>query len=265
MNIVSFKIMSDLHMEFGSPTIDSGFYDTNNDEDCDVIIIAGDISNNDSPEKLQLFAKHIYPKPLLYVTGNHDYYRSSRKEIDKTLEDMCESIENFYFINHKIFMLNDLYIIGCTGWQNIAGYNSHDYPLNDFGLISDHETNIETWGKEDRFYLEETFNELKNKPVIVITHLPPVVFAINPKDSYYKGSRKMVDAYYNTYDDIIIREKPIAWICGHVHDSFEGNFHDTRIYRNAYGYQGHKRQNKLFDKNKIIKINTDTKRIVDEK
>lgn len=250
---VRMNIMSDLHMEFGSPSPE--YYSDNLDK-YDIFIIAGDISNNNSPEKLRELADLIAPKKLVYVTGNHDYYRSSRKIIDAELEKLNSKIDNFIFLNHKVINIMGVNFVGCTGWQNYKDYNSYDFHINDFNMISDHEENIHKWGEEDYNFLHRSLIKLHKKPVVVITHVPPSPFVLDLTEESFREEPLFIHAYSNNYDELIKVYNPILWICGHAHDSFNKVLHKTRIVRNSYGYHGMKhRNNPDFTKSKIVNIN----------
>lgn len=196
------------------------------------------------------------PKKLVYVTGNHDYYRSSRKSIDAELEKLNNKIYNFIFLNHKVINIMGVNFVGCTGWQNYKGYNSYDFHINDFHMIADHEENIHKWGEEDYNFLQSSLIKLHNKPVVVITHVPPCPFALDLTEESFKEEPLFIHAYSNNYDELIKAYNPILWVCGHAHDSFNNVLHKTRILRNSYGYHGMQhRNNSQFNKYKIVNIN----------
>jgi len=251
------KYMSDNHQEFGSHFPEYYSKDTNL---YNIFVIAGDFSNFNSPILLKELAELIAPKPLLYVTGNHDYYHSNRVAVDKNFKMLDEEVENFHFLNHNVLNFMGVNFIGCTGWQNIEGYNSYDHPINDFNLISDHPKNIHRWGKEDHEFLESSLKEYKNTPMVIVTHVPPISDCVDKTDSYFNDTRKMADSYHNNYENLIIEYKPILWIHGHMHNAYHEKFHKTMITRNPFGYMHYKkRKNAKFDLNRVININVKEK------
>ncbi len=71
MRIISY---SDLHLEFGSDIKPPK-------EDCaDIMILAGDVITFSNCDPLSRFLE-TWSKPVLYVTGNHEYY--TRKPMDE--------------------------------------------------------------------------------------------------------------------------------------------------------------------------------------
>jgi Icc-related predicted phosphoesterase len=247
--------MSDLHQEFKSPTFDH--YATLT-ELYDIFIIAGDGSNCSSIIQIENLANAIAPKPLLYVTGNHDYYHSDRGSVDDAFYHLQDCVKNFYFLNHAVVDLGSHVIIGATGWQYFSGFNVNNYPMNDFRLISDHSKSIEHWYRDDRNFLWETLKDYQNEDVkvVVVTHVPPCRAAINleANEAVDKLQYGMLRAYHNNYGDMIKRFEPDLWLCGHMHDSHDCMVHNTRVVRNAHGYMGGHRLNTDFNEHLIVKV-----------
>ncbi len=82
MRIITY---SDLHLEFGSgwmlPPDDNG----------DVMILAGDIVTLRDYEPLDQILRK-WKKPVLYVTGNHEYYtQRPMNEEDNRFKAWCET------------------------------------------------------------------------------------------------------------------------------------------------------------------------------
>jgi Icc-related predicted phosphoesterase len=251
------KYMSDLHTEFGSNIVDligdvDGF---------DMLIIAGDVgaSFNNIKALTQICAM-IYPRKLAYVTGNHDFYYSSVDEVTSELAEL-EDIENFFFLNFMDMECIDersketIHIIGATGWQTREDYCFAKYfQMNDFRQIEEHDVNVRALGKLEYDFIMESLENNVGKKIVVVTHIPPTIKAIDPNSSE-SNKRGYIKAYYNDWDDIIEKYKPTLWICGHLHDSIDIMVGDTRLVRNAFGYFGDdRRQNYNFNNNLIIEV-----------
>lgn len=249
-------IMSDLHTEFGSNYLDI----INKELDFDVLVLAGDISIYGSNVKvIQNIAKYIFPKKLFYVTGNHDYYYGTYDIIDDLID--IEYIEsNFKLLNNQVVECDSngeiIYFIGATGWQSREDYNVYNYPLmNDFRNIKGHSDSVVMYGEIEKKFLEDELTSLKDKKVVVVTHIPPTAKAIDFNSPESNKPQNYIKAYYNDWDDLIEKHEPNLWICGHLHDSYDTIVGKTRIVRNAYGYEGHRRNNiDVFNKNFIIEI-----------
>src|ERR1043165_2344612 len=69
-------ILCDLHLEFGSAKIPT--------TDADVVVLAGDIHLGREGRK---WARSHFPdQPVIYVLGNHEFYRHSLPELTETLK-----------------------------------------------------------------------------------------------------------------------------------------------------------------------------------
>lgn len=75
------QIISDLHQEFGMT--DLSF------DNADVVIIAGDV--NLGTKGIDWIKSRISKKPVIYVLGNHEYYKGS---YPKTLNKIRVASEN---------------------------------------------------------------------------------------------------------------------------------------------------------------------------
>jgi predicted phosphodiesterase len=64
-------ILSDLHLEFGSTPIPR--------TDADVVVLAGDIHLGREGRKW--IRSQFTDKPVIYVLGNHEFYRNSLPEL----------------------------------------------------------------------------------------------------------------------------------------------------------------------------------------
>lgn len=255
--MLKIKFMSDLHGEFDSPS-PTEYIDGN----YDIFIIAGDCNTGRFDKTLitiKELAIAIAPKKLLYVTGNHDYYHNDRGYIDDGFDKLTKELDNFIFLNHAVVEVGKYTIIGCTGWQNHENFNSTNYPLNDFRIIADHPRSVKFWGEDDKQFLEDAFEEIKTKnpksKIVVVTHVPPCIEAIDPSSKEARNKKGYLAAYYNTYSDLIKKYKPTLWLCGHMHDSIDKMLDNkTRIVRNAYGYYGSYRKNSKFNKDLILEV-----------
>jgi len=127
------QICSDLHLEFGT---NENLYTKMVSTDADVLVLAGDISNSgdiiDVLKEIQLDSE----KKVIFVPGNHDYYGSSRKNLDKMFYSMSE--RDIHVLIERDICIGNVCFIGSTGWWD--GSNGHvgltvKNALNDFRLM----------------------------------------------------------------------------------------------------------------------------------
>jgi predicted phosphodiesterase len=113
MRIITY---SDLHLEFGSA------WTLPPEADGDVMILAGDIITLKDYQPLDRLLR-IWKKPVLYVTGNHEYY---------TQRPMNEEEQNFkgWLADHHphVSLLHDeatniggVHFFGGTMWTDFSG------------------------------------------------------------------------------------------------------------------------------------------------
>lgn len=244
------RYFSDIHLEFQNEVVED-YFDVGND--VDAVVIAGDISVSYlNAAKLKKLAIAIDPVPLIYVTGNHDFYHGNKQTVSESLSELSMSQKNFHFLNNSYVVIDDVVFIGTTGWQDDPSYNFRSYyMMNDFRLIDNHENDVNDFGKIGKQFICDALEKWsKIKKTVVVTHVIPCVDAIRFGTYEVDHKREYIKAYYNSWNDIIDKYSPDFWICGHCHDSIDVTVGKTRILRNALGYKYTDRENVDFDKTK---------------
>lgn len=218
-------ICSDLHCEFHP----DGGWRLIRDElpAADMAIVAGDLSNTEGLPIAVYALSEKYPQ-VVYVSGNHDYYGGSLKEI----QDMRESApDNFHWLENEVWKWHGLCFAGCTLW-----YGKH--PLenrclgNDFKCIQDLPTWFEKASEKSLKFLRSAVTQ----ETIVITHLAPSKESL-PIDMRHRQETCFI--YSPQAESIIESAQPHLWIHGHTHNSSDYTIGKTRILCNPYGYQNH--------------------------
>jgi len=157
------KLVSDLHLEFSDINI-------TNDEDCDVLILSGDImvaeDLHDHPEpnnvvdqaaiangaglgrrqetaqRFRDFLKRVsfqFPH-VIYIAGNHEFYHGKWNQSLITLSNECAKFPNVYFLEAGSKKIDDVTFIGGTLWTDmnkgdpITLHSVRDM-MNDFNVI----------------------------------------------------------------------------------------------------------------------------------
>ncbi len=208
------------------------------------MILAGDIillKNYDPLDQLL----QDWKKPVLYVTGNHEYY---------TQRPMNEEEKNFKIWiekNHphvKLLLDEEISIegvnfFGGTMWTDFNGVDQNAmemarYQMNDFRLIQNPDGT--PFRPADAVALHEQFvtkllawfeKDLIG-PRVVISHNAPVL----NQNTKFVGS-PLVPAF-NSLDMVKIIEKyqPALWVYGHTHECDDQTIGKTRIISNQLGY-----------------------------
>ena len=212
-------IISDLHLDFWTRFYQQkpgvNFYSLFNIvlDKCielkpDLIIIAGDVSNNfvNTPG---MWETDI---PILYVPGNHDYYGRTIPEIP--------------------YIYKDNNIFASTLWTNFG--NSSAAPLVYRGIADSTQIkNTSAW--QVRQLMQDTWSELrKADKEIVVTHFPAFSQSISEK---YRGD--LYNIYFVNAMEYEWQNNPGStklWVAGHVHHKHTYKMGDMLFICNPLGY-----------------------------
>lgn len=235
MKIISY---SDLHLEFGTdfrPPAES---------DADVMILAGDIITFRDFAPLDRFLRG-WEKPVLYVTGNHEYYtHQPMREGDAAfIQWLAEHHPNVMLLQDEAVSICGVQFFGGSMWTDFSSANPQamvtaQQQMNDFRMIMTSSGRLLKPADTIRFH--ETFTEKLlawfetdlSGPRVVITHHAPVV---NPGTQYLNSP--LMPAF-NSLDMLAVIEKyqPCLWVYGHTHECDDHMIGKTRIISNQLGY-----------------------------
>ncbi len=103
------QIISDLHQEFGKTEL---YFDN-----ADVIVLAGDV--NLGTKGIEWIKEVISDKPVIYVLGNHEYYKGS---YPKTLNKIKSTTEdsNVFVLENSYVDIGDVRFHGATLWTDFS-------------------------------------------------------------------------------------------------------------------------------------------------
>jgi predicted phosphodiesterase len=231
-------IYSDLHLEFGSK------WALPSDVHGDVMILAGDIITLKDYRPLDRLLQG-WKKPVLYVTGNHEYYtkRPMNGEEGKFKAWLADSHPEVRLLRDEAVSIGGADFFGGTMWTDFNGgdmlaMETARSEINDFRLIRNPEGTV--FRPVDAVALHVNFvSKLLNwfdqdlaGPRVVITHNAPVV---NPRTKF-RNSPLM--PAFNSLDMIPVIEKhqPALWVYGHTHECDDQRIGKTRIISNQLGY-----------------------------
>lgn len=177
---MSIYAISDLHLSFNDDSksmeffgeewknyvqrIESNWKSTVKEED--TVLIAGDISwaNNLEEAKEDFNFINSLPGKKIIIKGNHDYYFSTMKKVQRFLEENHFNTINILFNNS--FVTDNVAICGTRGWGNIVdtdeNVDNKKVLAREVGRLK---LSYNSLSKED-----------KEKDIIVITHFPPFNF-----------------------------------------------------------------------------------------
>lgn len=211
------------------------------DFDADVLILAGDIISFRDFNPLALFLNN-WRKPVLFVAGNHEYYRASISGHNAEFRAWAgEYLPQVHFLNDESISIDGVHFFGGTMWTDFEGGNEWamqyaERGMYDFELIRERgrftpRQSLELH-KAFATALDDWFTSVSKGPRVVITHHAPVVYP----NTKHVGSP--LESAFNCTDMLPIIEKhqPDVWIYGHTHECGEQVIGKTRIIANQLGY-----------------------------
>lgn len=244
---------SDLHLEF------MNFPDFSKEEGGDVLILNGDIlvvpylnENRTDREALRVrdyLKSQFIPdliekyKTVLYLAGNHEFYRGDIQTGLKIIKDWFHSkgAKNMIFMENDHIDIEGVRFVGATLWSDFLGEDEESMyesgrGMNDFRIIQDGKTRFSpekalALHKVSLKYIEEmTKTDMKT---VVLTHHAPHASMLN---KFHSGN--LVDGAYYTDLTWLMEERPniLRWISGHTHGIYEHKVGETLCVSNCRGY-----------------------------
>jgi Icc-related predicted phosphoesterase len=262
------KLVSDLHLEFSDCFI-------NNDDNCDVLILGGDImiaqdlhdhqdenvrtaamlemlgSRQLKAQRFRDFLKRCsfqFPH-VIYVAGNHEFYHGKFFASLDHLREECAKYPNIYFLENDVKVINDIVFMGATLWTDC---NKHDPftlhaladMMNDFRIIRNDQSGYRALKPADiadrhRKTLQYFRTVMEGYPqeqkFVVVGHHTPSHMSCHPQ---YAHDYIMNGGYHSDLSDFILDHPQIKlWTHGHTHHPFDYVIGSTRVVCNPRGYE----------------------------
>jgi len=234
---VRLHVISDLHVEFGAfelPMVDA-----------DAVVLAGDIGLG--TEGVSLARRWSADRPVLFVAGNHEYYRHALPALIGELRAAAAGSPVRVLENDEL-VLNGVRFLGCTLWSDFlaAGSGELERSMAVCGrLLNDYE--VITWSEEGRTlrpgdtrllhaasrrWLAQRLAVSYDGPTVVITHHAPLV----PAPPASPVHRALVGAFASDLTELMGRDRVAMWIYGHSHRTADLEIAGTRVVSNPRGY-----------------------------
>lgn len=246
------QVVSDLHLEFGRLEEN---YEKICAADAEVLVLAGDISSHRDIVDDVLRLQEDSGKRIVFVPGNHEYYGTTRKRLDKELMLMQDINPKVHVLLERDIFIKGICFLGSTGWwdgSNGAIGVNQKMGLNDFRQIYDlcDEGNLDgvVWGRKAQTYLSSRMHWLRHHlpetKLCVVTHHYPHNRSLHP---HFRGSQ-LNPCFGNRWEWMFEKYHPELWIHGHTHapfnyvvseDNLEKDYTDlkkSRVVCNPQGY-----------------------------
>lgn len=225
-------LLSDLHNEFE-------VYEPAR-LDADVVVLAGDI---DVKQRAIAWARRNFKCPVLYVPGNHEFYRG---QLGNTLQKLrALQGDHVHVLDCDDIVLDGVRFLGATGWtdykalgdpataartaqnsmtdfKQIRTASYHRVKPNDFADLA-----FATYA-----WLEEKLATPFAGPTVVISHHAPSLRSL--KTNPHAGGP--LDAAYANSWESLLRSPVTLWLHGHIHTAMDYEINSVRVVANPRGY-----------------------------
>lgn len=254
-------VLSDVHFEHMSKDFGEEFYrnlaEIQAQQPAKLLILAGDICQIGQHEffwraRLKELCRG-YDK-VLYVPGNHEYYRTNFYDVDAFLEsiDQDDDFSNFIQLEHGPYVYDGQRFIGGTMWfpDDHATNKTAKRWMNDFRVIQNFEPEVY---RRHRQFLVKVAAQLRAGDVVVTHHMPTPA-CIRTK---YIGSDLNPFFMANMTPYLYEGTLPKLWIFGHTHDPVEEEHvvgsQKMKLFANPHGYP-HEGANPVFWSRIVVDI-----------
>lgn len=244
-------LLSDLHLEFADFTPQC--------TEADVIVLAGDIHLG--VKALAWLDQFKLPQPIIYVLGNHEYYKHTYPKLLRQLK--AQSPANLHILENETLELDGVVFHGVTLWTDfellgnarLSGATCQQ-GMNDFRYIRREPTyskmrsiDLAIIHSKTRRWLEASLKSHAGKTNIVVTHHAPSIQSL-PERSH---SDPLSPSYASNLESLIEQNSISYWLHGHIHRSVDYTIGSCRVLSNPRGYPD--QPNSEFNPEFLIEIN----------
>ncbi len=240
------RILSDLHIEFHPFVIPPL-----PDDAATTLVLAGDVGVIYRRQELEAFLRAAAARfrAVVYVLGNHEYYRGQWPAARVALQSWGLPA-NLHVLERDSVEIDGVCFVGATLWTDFDGASLEvmqgaEQSLYDFHYI---DTGTGAQGErihlrsddvlEDhrgaRAWLHETLAALaaRGQRTVLVTHHG---FALDSIHERFRDN-PLNGAFVSDCAALITQTRPLLAIHGHVHNSFDYRLGDTRVIVNPRGY-----------------------------
>lgn len=226
------QILSDLHFEFDR---DGGeAFARAVPVAADVLVLGGDlIPLREQGPVRRAFSWFCSRFPhVVFVPGNHEYYRTRPADADALLATCAQGFPNLHVLDPGVAVIDGVRFVGATLWfPNTVDEAIFRGALSDFRLIADfvpwvHDTHAA--------HLAFLAAHVRRGDVVVTHHLP------HPRSVARQFAGSLLNRFFLAEDaaELVERSGARLWIHGHTHTPCDYVAGETRVVCNPRGYPG---------------------------
>ena len=237
---MQFSWITDIHLNFLERAERLEFYSRIASDNKDIVLISGDIAEAPKVKFYLVEMALAIEKPIYFVLGNHDYYRSYVDETRKAMFELTTDQPLLHWLREEVYYFDDTALVGIDGWADGRyGDYEHSYvELNDSNYIYDLRgarilgkysllDKMQQLANYDAFDLRQQLNGINHEKVnkiIIVTHVPPFAEAAINADGVsdpaylpYFASKALGDVISEAAQQH--PEHEFLALCGHTHFS----------------------------------------------
>ncbi|MGL5274427.1 metallophosphoesterase [Myroides sp.] len=230
------QVLSDLHLEFG-------YSSSLKFNQADLIILAGD--THIGTKGIEWIKKYIPTKEVIYLLGNHEYYKGSYPKTLYKIQDAAKG-SNIRVLEDSFVDIGNIRFHGSTLWTDFSIFgNPIEYgmlcqeKMNDYKRIKRapsysklRSIDVYQIHQKSMRWIEQSLTESILEKNIVITHHAPSLLSV--PEQYQNDP--ITAAYASNLESFIMTHQPQYWIHGHIHSPIQYNIGQTKVICNPHGY-----------------------------
>lgn len=230
-------VYGDLHLEFEPFELP--------DVAVDAIVLTGDIGVKLGG--LEFAARLAQRTPVVYVAGNHEYYRATIPKLTDELRARAKQ-QDVFFLENEAAVIGNVRFLGCTLWSDFMLFGSERRQecmlearlcMSDYQLIrrSPELARLEPMDtlamcQRSKQWLAKALSSAHDGPTVVVTHHAPSARSIPAR---YETSG-LSAAFASNFDELVAASGAALWLHGHTHHCVDYTIGATRVVSNQRGY-----------------------------
>jgi predicted phosphohydrolase len=182
---------------------------------------------------------------VVYVLGNHEFYRNSLPNLTETLKRESEG-SHIHVLENDAVEINGYIFLGCTLWTDFrllghpeASMQAAAGIMSDYGLIEytpEHRSlcprDTARLHKESVEWLRDALARCERQRTIVVTHHAPSVRS----QANVHATSPLSPAFASDLGDLVKESGIPLWIHGHTHHNTDYTLGRTRVLTNQRGF-----------------------------
>tara|TARA_R110002050_G_scaffold57423_5_gene129132 strand:+ start:37180 stop:37842 length:663 start_codon:yes stop_codon:yes gene_type:complete len=197
------------------------------------------------------FAAHqsqLHDKPVIYISGNHEFYHHDYDVLLSEIRVISERHENVHFLECDELMLDGVRFLGTTFWTDYWGNGTTNKMRNmaelqqffpDHRLIKKDNKAFKTSDAfmihlQSKAWLNAKLDESFDGKTVVVTHHGPSLCCQHP----FFDDNEIAAGFLSNCDALVA--KADVWIYGHTHPNIDIKIGNCRLVSNQVGYPNEK-------------------------